>query len=403
MNNILNENGQISVYKKMISLPKEWAVINLERVGKFLRGKGITKKELSETGIACIRYGEIYTIHDFFIKSFDSYIDEKIAKTSQRIYKGDILFAGSGETQEEIGKSVAYLKDELAYAGGDIIILRPNIKVDSAYLGYALNNETFNKQKRKLGQGNSVVHIYGDELKKINIPVPPIEEQQKIAEILTTWDKAIELKEKLVEEKKKKKNGLMQRLLTGNVRLKGFEGEWKKVKLGNICDIKTGKLNANAMEKNGKYRFYTCAKEYYQINNYVFDTEALLISGNGANVGYIHYYNGKFNAYQRTYVLDKFKNNIKFVKYVLEENLSERIRSEKNVGNTPYIVLKALSDMMIYLPIVEEQEAIANILSIADKEIELLTEELEALKVQKKGLMQLLLTGIVRVNNDNKQ
>ena len=64
----------------------------------------------------------------------------------------------------------------------------------------------------------------------------------------------------------------------------------------------TGKLDANAMVENGKYRFYTCAKDYYKINEYAFDTDALLISGNGANVGYIHHYEGKFNAYQRTYV-----------------------------------------------------------------------------------------------------
>ena len=87
-------------------------------------------------------------------------------------------------------------------------------------------------------------------------------------------------------------------------------------KLGNICNITTGKLDANAMVENGQYRFYTCAKDYYYIDKYAFDTEALLISGNGAYVGYIHYYKGKFNAYQRTYVLDQFTENIQYIKYL---------------------------------------------------------------------------------------
>ncbi|MBW5390506.1 restriction endonuclease subunit S, partial [Brachyspira hampsonii] len=90
--------------------------------------------------------------------------------------------------------------------------------------------------------------------------------------------------------------------------------EWKIKKLSEISrSIKTGKLDANAMEENGQYRFYTCAREYYRINEYAFDGEALLISGNGAYVGYVHYYKGKFNAYQRTYVLMDFEEDIKYI------------------------------------------------------------------------------------------
>ncbi|WXG59878.1 restriction endonuclease subunit S [Campylobacter concisus] len=90
---------------------------------------------------------------------------------------------------------------------------------------------------------------------------------------------------------------------------------WHTATLGEICKyIKTGKLDANAMEENGEFPFFTCAKKVYRINKYNFDLEALLISGNGANVGYIHYYKGKFNAYQRTYVLSDFSCNIFYLK-----------------------------------------------------------------------------------------
>ena len=135
------------------------------------------------------------------------------------------------------------------------------------------------------------------------------------------------------------------------------------------------------------------------MNEYKFDTEALLISGNGANVGYIHYYKGKFNAYQRTYVLDKFKEDIFFIKYFLDYFLSQRISNEKKEGNTPYIVLSTLTEMSIKLPTLSEQTAIAEILATADRELQLQKDKLAQLQQQKKGLMQVLLTGKKRLIN----
>ena len=130
-----------------------------------------------------------------------------------------------------------------------------------------------------------------------------------------------------------------------------------------------GKLDANAMNSNGKYRFYTCAKDYFYINSFEFDTDALIVSGNGANVGYIHHYKGKFNAYQRTYVLDAFQDNILYVKFFLDKNLKWRINKEKKEGNTPYIVLSTLTEMIIQVPCIQEQEKIANFLIAINKKI----------------------------------
>ena len=183
-----------------------------------------------------------------------------------------------------------------------------------------------------------------------------------------------------------------------SLRFAEFTDKWQEMRLGDICEITTGSLNANAMVENGKFAFFTCAREVYAIDNYAFDTEALLVSGNGANVGYIHYYKGKFNAYQRTYVLDKFSCNILFVKFFLDKYLKKRIAQEKNEGNTPYIVLSTLQDMKIVLPnSLAEQKKIAQVLSACDKEIELLKSKFQCLKTQKKGLMQRLLNGEVRV------
>ena len=198
-------------------------------------------------------------------------------------------------------------------------------------------------------------------INKIRLNLPTLPEQQKIASFLSKVDEKIALltekKDKLTEYKK----GVMQQLFNGRweeqqgqltfipptLRFKADDGsefpDWEEVVLGELCKINTGKLDANAMVESGEYRFYTCAKQHYKIDKYAFDTEALLISGNGANVGYIHYYNGKFNAYQRTYVLDSFdSSHIHFIKCFLERNLKKRIMKEKNEGNTPYIVLSTL-------------------------------------------------------------
>lgn len=157
--------------------------------------------------------------------------------------------------------------------------------------------------------------------------------------------------------------------------------------LVELCSITTGKLDANAMVENGKYPFFTCAEETFRIDEYAFDTEALLISGNGANLGYIHYYNGKFNAYQRTYVLDKFSVEVMYLKYYLETFLNKRINQEVNVGNTPYIVLSTLTKMKIKIPdILIQQRIITTMKSLEEK---LLNENLALRKYeeQKKFLI----------------
>ena len=241
------------------------------------------------------------------------------------------------------------------------------------------------------------INITDNAFFSLKILLPPLDEQKKIAEILSTWDEAINLTINLIESKKQFKKALMQNLLTAKIRFLQFKDEWKEIKLGEICEIQTGKLNANAMIQGGRYKFFTCAKEVFEIDCYAFDTEAILISGNGENVGYIHYFNGKFNAYQRTYVLDKFTENILFIKYFLEFALKRKIEIEKKDGNTPYIVLSTIFGFIVKLPNLKEQQKIAEVLTACDDEINLLNLKLENLKKQKQGLMQKLLSGKVRI------
>ena len=293
-----------------------------------------------------------------------------------------------------IGLGTAFVRNNSFGAIGRLIVLYPNELTSNGYLTYYINSKV-----KFYTESSGIPQLTGEQICKYKICVPPLPEQKKIADCLSTWDVAIEKQSALINALTDRKKALMQQLLTGKKRLPGFSDEWKEVKLGSLCKVTTGKLDANAMVENGIYRFYTCAKDYYLINEYKFDTEALLISGNGANVGYIHYYKGKFNAYQRTYVLDKFKEDIFFIKYFLDYFLSQRISNEKKEGNTPYIVLSTLTEMSIKLPTLSEQTAIAEILATADRELQLQKDKLAQLQQQKKGLMQVLLTGKKRLIN----
>lgn len=202
-----------------IPIPSDWSIERLADLGHFTKGKGILKDDIIDEGLPCIRYGEIYTKYDFVTQSFDSSISREVASESTEIKCGDILFAGSGETVDEIGKAVAYTGSQPAYAGGDVIIFTPNDRVDPIFISYTLETDFAKRQKRVMGQGNSVVHIYPRDLSKLIILLPPIEQQRQIVQVLKAANQEIELlkvkTEKLLEQKK----GLMQVLLTGRKRL----------------------------------------------------------------------------------------------------------------------------------------------------------------------------------------
>lgn len=375
--------------------------LKLNEICEIITSPVDKKSYKEETPVLLCNYTDVY-YNDFITKDINfmkaTASDNEIKRYS--LYKGDVVITKDSEMPNDIGISTYIAENiENLICGYHLAILRPNIKyVNGLYLTYYLKlNQILNIFSR-FANGITRYSLINATYKAVPILLPPLTEQEKIAEILSLWDKAIQQTKELIAYKEKQKKGLMQNLLTGKKRLHGFNDDWKTIKLGEICKITTGKLDANAMEENGIYPFFTCAKDVYRINTFAFDTEALLISGNGANVGYIHYYIGKFNAYQRTYVLNNFKEYIIFLKYYLENYLHIRIDKEKKSGNTPYITLDTISKMNLLIPQTYiEQKAIADILCKADEEISLLNKQLYLYTEQKKGLMQNLLTGKIRV------
>lgn len=197
---------------------KEWKVCTIGDIGLFSKGRGIKRDDVSDDGVACIRYGELYTRYKDYIITPVSRIPQEIALTAQQVETGDLLFAGSGETAEEIGRCAAYIGEEKVYAGGDIIILKPTGQ-NSLYLGYLMNHETVAAQKARLGQGDAVVHISSRSLARIAIVLPPLDEQNAIATVLFDMDDEIAALERRLEKTKAIKQGMMQELLAGKIRL----------------------------------------------------------------------------------------------------------------------------------------------------------------------------------------
>ncbi len=204
--------------KRVPGFTGEWERRTLGSVGKFLKGNGIRKHEANSGPIPCIRYGEIYTRHENYVRKYYSNISVDVAAMARRLKKGDLLFTGSGETREEIGKCIALLDDIEVYAGGDIVILRP-MHIDSLFFGYYLNTPMINEQKASKGQGDAVVHISANALAEIYILIPSSKEQTAIATILSDMDREITALETKLSKARQIKQGMMQELLTGKIRL----------------------------------------------------------------------------------------------------------------------------------------------------------------------------------------
>ncbi|AID45105.1 Type I restriction-modification system, specificity subunit S [Candidatus Arthromitus sp. SFB-mouse-NL] len=183
---------------------------------KLFRGNGIKRDDLTNDGTPCVRYGEIYTEYGIHFEKCKSFTNENQVKNKKYIEYGDILFAITGESVEEIGKSTAYIGNEKVLAGGDILILKHN--QNPKYLSYFLSTEDAKKQKMKGKVKSKVVHTNAESIGNILIPLPPLPEQERIVSILDKFDKLCnDISEGLpaeIDERKKQYEYYRDKLLT---------------------------------------------------------------------------------------------------------------------------------------------------------------------------------------------
>ena len=207
--------------------------------------------------------------------------------------------------------------------------------LNKKYLFYLLKNSDLSS----LVTGSAQPQITRQNFSNFKIPLPPIKYQSQIADELDSYQNVIDGCKQVVENYKPSID---------------IDPNWESVDLGELCKISTGKLNANAADENGEYPFFTCSKEIFKINNYAYDTECLLLSGNNASGNYdVKHYKGKFNAYQRTYIIeikDKYlkKINYEILKSIIENQLSN-LKNLSSGSLSKYLTLPIVKSIKVYL------------------------------------------------------
>lgn len=392
-------------------VPNEWESIKFDKCVKITKGQ-VDPKEMPYCNMVHIGLANIE-------KRTGRLLYTNIAKEedliSNKYYfdKDTILY---GKIRPELGK-VLYVDFE-GICSADIYPLKPLKNLNAKYLKYLIMDNKFYKFSVSTSMRTGMPKINREDLATYSFLLPPKNEQEKISTVLELWDKTIELKEKLLEEKQKQKKGLMERILTGKVRLKGYVEIWNKIKLADILEVRNDKsqitdklelfsltIEDGVTPKTDRYNREFLVKEddkKYKITKYND------IVYNPANLRFGAITLNKIEKdvllspiYETLYIKDSTKYDIDFIGAILtSDNQIKRFSTmaEGTLVERMAVKVKDFINFKIIIPdSIEEQKEIAKIINSSQKEINLIKEEIELLKEQKKGLMQLLLTGIVRV------
>lgn len=241
------------------------------------------------------------------------------------------------------------------FSGGcsaDVLVFKAKENVSKEYLYYVLADDEFFKYSMATSKGTKMPR--GDKTSILNYPVnlPPLPTQQKIARILSSLDDKIELNNKINTNLEQQAGALFKNWF---VDFEPFGGkmpeEWKEKTLDSFCSIFTGRKNANASVENGKYKFFTCSPNVLPIDSFIFDGDAIIISGNGAYTGRTRFYSGKFDLYQRTYACtmkkDQNQDYIFILYWIIKFVLSKKIMGGTHGSAIPYIVMDDIAKFVI--------------------------------------------------------
>lgn len=388
-------------------IPEGWSVKKISDLGTTVSGgtPDTNNPEYWDGDVLWVTPSEVSALSNRFIWDTERKITEKGLKlSSAKLLPVNSLIIC---TRATIGDCCINKKPICTNQGFKNIIVTDN-NVDFLYYLISKNKHELIRK----ACGSTFLEISKKDIDNLKFPIPPLPEQEKIAEILGTWDEAIEKLSSLIEQKKLLKKGLMQKLLTGKVRLPGFTQPWKEVKLGNFCRTFSGGTPSvnNASFYDGNIPFIRSG-EIHLTSTALFISESgltnsaaklvekgdILFALYGATSGEVDIskINGAIN--QAILCIKPLSLNKYFLKDILEYK-KQNILNKYLQGGQGNLSAEIIKSLKIYIPSdISEQQAIANVLSTADDEINLLNQKLEALKEQKKGLMQQLLTGNIRV------
>ena len=256
------------------------------------------------------------------------------------IFDEPLVLVGEDGAKWGPGENSAFPVDGKVWVNNHAHVLRPKRdRILDRYLIEILNEADL----MSYVTGVTVPKLNQEKLRSIQIPLPPLEIQREIVAEIEGYQKVI----------------TGARAVLDNYRPHiPINPNWPVSELGSLCSIKTGKKDVNSGNPDGKYPFFTCAREHTYSDVYSFDCEAILVAGNG-DVGAVQYYQGKFEAYQRTYVLYDFRGiSGRFLHFALNGPLKETVSMQKQGNTMPYIKLGMLSEFSVAVPTLAEQQAI---------------------------------------------
>jgi len=392
-------------------IPKEWEVKRFYEILLEARLGGNYENSESNNGVPVIKMGNLErgTIN---LDKIQCLPKNELHSEYDILQENDLLF-NTRNTLELVGK-VSIWKNDLPLAVYNSNLLRITFKdkyvASNIFMNYAFNSHYILSQLRGIATGTtSVAAIYNRDLDTIKFFLPSFPEQQKIAEILSVWDEAIEKQTQLITQLETRKRGLMQQLLTGKKRVKGFSGKWNKMKLGELFSERSESncthLQLLSVGQNGVYPQTESDKR--DTSNEDKSKYKRICKG---DIGYntMRLWQGRCALSELegiispayTVVIPNNKSKGDFFAYFFK--MPHIIycfwtHSQGLVSDTLNCKYPNFASIQVLVPHIEEQTAIANILSDADSEIDLAKKKLASLKEQKKGLMQQLLTGKKRV------
>ena len=395
-------------------IPMEWEVKRLGELSEINPNKGeITSKFV--TFLAMSDISEQGRVINENIVSTDS-----IKSGFTPFKRNDIIVAKITPCFENgKGALLNNITEEYGFGSTEFHVIR--CQQCNRFIYYHTISYPFRKRLESQMTGSAgQKRVSADSISSYKIPLPPLSEQEKIAEILSTWDKAIEKQIQLIQKLEWRKKGLMQQLLTGKKRLPGFTGEWKKVKLGEIGDTYnglTGKAKEDFETGNARYIPYinVFSNERIVLNGllsvkvYPDELQNLVQFGDvfftvssetpnevGMSSVLLDYLDNTYlNSFCFGYRMKNFTDlSPVYAMYLFRSRSFRKKMVVLAQGSTRYnISKKEVLGIIVKIPSLQEQTAIANILSSCDEEIRLAQDKLAAMKEQKKGLMQVLLTG----------
>ena len=241
---------------KPFTIPSTWKWVQFKDIGTFIRGNGIKRNETVESGIQCVRYGEIYTSYNYKFLNSISFIPKEKSISLKKAQKNDLLFTLTGESEYEIAKTIAYLGDDELVIGGDMGLFT-NHKQNPLYLTYYMYSPFAIKYKATTCTGKMIIHTSTSKLEEMFVPLPPIEEQNRIVEkienILIKLDEIKPLEKQIIDLKQEFPNKLFNSILYS-----AFNGEllnndielWSSNKLNEVANISTGNSISESDKKN---------------------------------------------------------------------------------------------------------------------------------------------------------